>query len=565
MKTKTILKTLAVALLMPAMLLTTACSSDDNIIDSEKSANTKGYALPVTVNVSRQGDEGTRASYNESTRKLSFSEGDKLFVEANYSSAGQFAGLLDYDAVSGQFSGTIYTQSQYTGTAEALLAGASALSATLVPAGYDTNGYLSISNAGAYNADLSVARNKVFALTKKEAVEQLNFESVDEYDNGFALAPQNAVVCFSISGLTANTEVEVIFKEKSDDSVPPVNVTTDNSGVATFAVGMENENFDDFSLTVDGNNIALPENKVVEAGHIYNISRSAAAATTIDLSTVMENTTIEDGYTITGTLGANVKISIADGATVTLDGVTITNLGKDCDWAGINCPGNATLVLKGVNTVCAGRDGNDYNNYPGIWIAPEKTLTIQGDGTLTAYSNANYPAGAGIGGGYTTACGNIVIEGGTINATGGDRAAGIGSGRGASCGTITINGGNVTATGGEYAAGIGSAYNGECGNITISGGTVVATGGEYGAGIGSSQNDKCGTITISGGTVTAMGGDFASGIGSGMGGECGNITITSGVTSVTATKGDYANSIGEGSGGTCGTVNIEDESKVTQN
>jgi len=273
MNRKTIFKMLAATMLMPAMLLTTACSNDDDLVNNENTA-TKGYALPVTINVSRQGDEGTRASYNESTRKLSFSAGDKLFVKANYSSAGQFAGLLDYDAVSGKFSGTIYTESQYTGTVEALLADASALMATLVPAGYGTNGYLSISNEGAYNANLLVALNKVFALTKKEAVEQLSFESVDEYNNGFVLVPRNGVVCFSISGLAANTEVDVIFKEKDDDSVPPVKVTTDASGVATFAAGMPRyANFDWYSLTVDGFAIALPENKEVEAGKIYKMSR----------------------------------------------------------------------------------------------------------------------------------------------------------------------------------------------------------------------------------------------------------------------------------------------------
>ena len=34
MKTKTILKTLAVALLMPAMLLTSACSNQDDVVNN---------------------------------------------------------------------------------------------------------------------------------------------------------------------------------------------------------------------------------------------------------------------------------------------------------------------------------------------------------------------------------------------------------------------------------------------------------------------------------------------------------------------------------------------------
>lgn len=263
MKTKNIFKTLVLA-----AVLVSACGKNEIADDF------KGYTLPVTINVTRQGDEGTRATYDGETKKLSFSAGDKLFVKALYSSAGQFAGLLDYDAGSGKFSGTIYTESEYTGTAKALLESASALMAILLPAGYDTNGYLSISNEGAYNASLSEVQNKVFALKKKEAVEQLSYESAHEYNNGFALVPHNAVVCFSINGLAANTAFAVSFKEKSDDSATPVNVTTDASGIATFAVGMtDSANFDNFSLTVDGYAIALPENKVVEAGKIYKMSR----------------------------------------------------------------------------------------------------------------------------------------------------------------------------------------------------------------------------------------------------------------------------------------------------
>ena len=499
MKTKNIFKALVLA-----SVLVSACGKHEIV------NNDKGYSLPVTINVSRQGDEpATRATYNESTRKLSFSTGDKLFVEANNSDAGQLAGLLDYDAVSGKFSGTIYTQSQYTGTVKALLESAVALMATLLPAGYDKKGYLSISNAGAYNADLSVARNKVFALEKKEAVEQLSFESVDVYDNGFALAPQNGVVCFSISGLAANTAVDVIFKEKSDDSATPVNVPTNASGVATFAVGMEYENFDNFSLTVDGNAIALPADKLVEAGKIYNMSRSAAPAT--DLSAISSDYTAQDGETLTGTLGSHVKISIADGATVTLKDVNITNLGDNFDWPGITCLGDATLVLEGTNEVCPGIDDTgEFSDYPAIYIAPGNTLTIQGAGTLTAYSNAYEPYGAGIGGGYDIPCGHIVI-----------------------------NSGNIKAQGGYYAAGIGSGgYGGYCGDITINGGNIMATGGDCAAGIGSGRES----------------------------GSCGTITIKSTVTSVTATKGDGStNSIGAGQDSPAITVNIEDPSKVTQN
>ena len=273
---------------------------------------------------------------------------------------------------------------------------------------------------------------------------------------------------------------------------------------------------------------------------VKSVKAVKKAPAVTDLATITANYEAKDGETLTGTLASNVKISIAAGATVTLKDVNITNLGDNCDWAGINCPGDATLVLEGTNTVCAGRDGSGYNNYPGIWIASGKTLTIQGDGTLTAYSNGTNPYAAGIGGCCEIACGNIVINSGTITATGGWGAAGIGGGEGAGCGNITINGGTVTATGGNGGAGIGSGGDGEnygsCGNITISGGTVEATGGSNAAGIGGGSSN----------------------------GACGTITITSGVTSVKATKGEGApNSIGKGNNGQDITVNIENGANVT--
>jgi hypothetical protein len=227
----------------------------------------------------------------------------------------------------------------------------------------------------------------------------------------------------------------------------------------------------------------------------------------IDLSTLTADYEAKDGETLTGTLGAKVKISIADGATVTLDGITINGTtGRSYNWAGITCVGDATIILKDgtTNTV------KGFNSeYSGIFVPKDKTLTIKGEtegtGKLIASSNGD---GAGIGGGdgiSSTAknCGNIVIQGGVITATGGSNSAGIGSGGYGSCGDITISGGTVTATGGEMSAAIGSGYgSASCGKITITDGvtSVTATKGSYspnsiGAG---DYGSTCGTVTIGG-------------------------------------------------------------------
>ena len=525
MKTKNIFKTLILA-----AVLVSACGKNE--IANDENTEKKGFALPVTVNVTREGDDATKATYNESTRKLSFSTGDKLFVVGYHDDAERFAGTLDYDAVSGKFSGTVTAENEYTGNIDDLMKNAYAF---LLPAGYGSYGVFSIVGSG-YGATASVDLTKAFALTKAAAVEQFSVEYAS-YSSGFALAPMNAIVSFTISGLTAKKKVDVSFYTGLGSISG--NVTTSATGVATFAVGVSPDNDEELgscTLTVDGNNIAMPT-KTTVAGHIYNISRSATPAT--DLSTLTADYEAKDGETLTGTLANNVKISIADGATVTLKNVNITNLGDDCNWAGINCLGNATLVLEGTNEVCAGRDEYGDSNYPGIYIAPYMTLTIQGAGNLTAYSNGTNPYGAGIGGGFEIPCGNIVINSGNITATGGENGAGIGGcGYSASCGNITINGGTITATGGESAAGIGGGGYASCGNITISGGKITATGGEGAAGIGGGYTN----------------------------GDYGTITIKSTVTSVIAMKGNNnAQSIGKGEDGKTISVTIEDGANVTQN
>ena len=234
---------------------------------------------------------------------------------------------------------------------------------------------------------------------------------------------------------------------------------------------------------------------------------------------------LRDGDILTGTGGPDTHVFIADGATVVLRDVNISAIPNDGDhmWPGITCQGDVTIILEGGNVVKGG-----YEGYPGIFAFPGKTLAIQGDGTLDVSSNG---FGAGIGAGRSSglSCGNIVIESGTITATGGAQSAGIGSGTNSGCGTITITGGTVTATGGRLAAGIG--------------------GGAQGT---------CGTITLSGGTITATGGDAAPGIGGGYKAASPDIVITEGVTSVTADSGASSpHSVGAGYNGTSGTLTVD--------
>lgn len=334
---------------------------------------------------------------------------------------------------------------------------------------------------------------------------------------------------------------------------------------------------------------------------------------------------LRDGtYNISGTAQDYEGITVFGNVNINLNSVTIlhkTNMLEKYAPAITITSGNANLVLNGENTV----EGS--SGYAGIYIAPGASLTISGSGILNAKGGQGLKTydlpsnlqtgtqkkgyvggGAGIGGngllvgayddlpilGLLNCFGDIIINGGTINAIGGGipdytnngAGAGIGSGgtssssgmENISSGNVYINGGTVNATGGNGqstsltggGAGIGAGgvtgdywepYNNNV-KISISEGLVNAIGTADGAGIGGGANTDGGIIEITGGTIKAIGGyeeedgtQYSKYGGAGIGGgDCG------GVTSITITGGTvYAKAvgaaagIGSGNGGFVGT------------
>ncbi len=153
---------------------------------------------------------------------------------------------------------------------------------------------------------------------------------------------------------------------------------------------------------------------------------------------------------------AGVNINVSSGAAFAIDGYSTGNV-------------TVTLAKGSVNILQSGEDFAGINKND-----DESTLTITGEGSLTAQGGAYAP---GIGAEATS---NITIKGGNITATGGDGGAGIGGGYNGSSRNITITGtAVVTATGYGGAAGIGGGYNGTLEDIFITGGSVKAVGGIY--------------------------------------------------------------------------------------
>ena len=175
-------------------------------------------------------------------------------------------------------------------------------------------------------------------------------------------------------------------------------------------------------------------------------------------------------FTMTeGTPVTSETTSLTEGVYAVYQDVTISSR--------IQISGDVILVLREGTTLTASK---------GIELSQGNTLTIEGPGALTI--NDCDSGKSGIGANWV---GTLVINGGTINVTGGQYGAGIGGDvHNSSGGTITINGGVVNATGGDYAAGIGGGYDDQfrqhtfCGDIYINGGQVTVTAGIYACGIG---------------------------------------------------------------------------------
>ena len=540
MKTKNMLWA---ALSMTAALVMTACTNDDNTVETPAAPQAEVKTIPYSVTVN--GGATTRATVDEDMMTLRFAAGDKLYV---FDGSSVVKGVLTLKSGDeGKSSGATFEGSlSYTGDEpaadlelNAVLVGSKSKLSTITDDGLSAGTYPTTS----YCDDVATA------------VEEWSWlAGTGTYgEKSFTLSQSTTFLNFEITfedGTKSGTKLTAVVKQNSTTTFCTADVTTkteDGKVVAKFVLPLD----DGYKL--DGATVTMGDKEAISfggdnqklLGKVYNVKRTVKTATL--LSTISSDYTAQDGETLTGTLGSNVKISIADGAKVTLKDVDINGSGTwtSGDYAGITCEGDATITLEGTNTV----KGFD-DKYPGIFVSSGKTLVINGTGELNASSNGSYDNGSG--------------------------GAGIGGGKQMNCGNIEIQSGTVTATGNQWGAGIGGGYNANCGNITISGGTVTATGGERAAGIGGGRRwnagGSCGNITISGGTITATGGEDAAGIGGGRGNgavsksSCGTITITSGVTSVTATKGSSeAQSIGAGYLGECGDVTIEDATLVTQN
>lgn len=241
---------------------------------------------------------------------------------------------------------------------------------------------------------------------------------------------------------------------------------------------------------------------------------------------------------------------------ITINGANVNAYGgsRAAGIGGSNEEASGVIQINGGTVTAVG--GGGAAGIGGGHGANSENITIS-NSTVKAEGGEN---GAGIGGGRGASAANITINSSTVEAIGGaagngwsgsSGAAGIGGGATilsfpssydwGNGGNVIINGGSVKATGRDGGAGIGGGgadtatpvanpyTGGNGGSLTVNDGTVTANSDSvYGAGVGGGRrSEHGGTVNINGGMLFATGGFFNKGIGSPYKGT--NINVTGGM------------------------------------
>ena len=210
----------------------------------------------------------------------------------------------------------------------------------------------------------------------------------------------------------------------------------------------------------------------------------------------------EGMYIITGTNSRHgITVSAGVRATIVLQDANLCDLenmgvafhiAEDC---------HITVILEGNNMLHSGRE------MAAIQLRKNSILIIKGDGKLIAYGGEG---AAGIGCGYATECGDIIIVSGIIEAYAGYQhetswragSAGIGgagqyAGRKSKCGNITITGGKIMAKCDKGNWDIGPGDEGTCGSVKVDKNAIAPGVRVYGSHLGTEQYRDLKHIPIS--------------------------------------------------------------------
>ena len=288
MKTKNMLWAV---LSLTAVLVMTACSSDDNDIVETPAAPQAQKTIPYTVTVSD--DATTRATVSDDPmdRQLYFATGDKLYI-----TGADIKGVLDLQAGDeGKATGATFSgELTYSGSGSP--ADDLSLTATLVSAQQTVGTQVSVDAAGAVTVNYP---STAYCATINDAVQQYSrLTGTSTYGaKAFTLTQQTAFLNFEITfedGTATDTELSAVVSN-GGSAVCTANVTTVTAGgvKAKFVLPLA------AGTTLSSATVTMGDKEAISfgasqtlTGKVYNVRKTQAAPA--PTYTMAANATAED-------------------------------------------------------------------------------------------------------------------------------------------------------------------------------------------------------------------------------------------------------------------------------
>jgi len=320
------------ALSMTAALVMTACSNDDNTVETPTAQQAIVKTIPYSVTVGQGGDATTRATVESNLKTLKFATGDQLYISSD--SRTDLKGTLTLKAGDeGKSNGATFEGSiTYTGDAPE---GTTEIKATLV---------------GSSNVGVQITDGKVTGVSyPSDAYCDDVAEAVQKYSNltgtstysskSFKLSQQTAFLNFVITfedGTATGTELSAVVKN-GETTLCTANVETKKDGekvVAKFVLPVAS------GTTLSSANVKMGDNAAISfgasqtlTGKVYNVKKTIVSSVTIN------NAPTEALFVnSTGTLTATV---LPDNVT----DKTVTWSSSDPDYVSINATSGEYEVM----------------------------------------------------------------------------------------------------------------------------------------------------------------------------------------------------------------------------
>ncbi len=209
------------ALSMTAALVLTACSNDDNMVDTPAAPQDEVKTIPYTVTVGQGGDATTRATVESDNKTLYFADGDKLYITGT-----NIKGVLEIQTGTGAASATFSGDLTYSGLGTP--ASDLSLTATLVSAQQADGSEVTI-NATTGAVTVNYPTTSYCADVATAVQKYSNLTGTSTYGSkSFSLTQQTAFLNFVITfedATSTGTELSAVVSNNST-AICTANVTT---------------------------------------------------------------------------------------------------------------------------------------------------------------------------------------------------------------------------------------------------------------------------------------------------------------------------------------------------